>query len=81
MTIALVTVSRPGNRICERMRSPFKIAAAARYYRRIRQHLIAEHWESELVKAGRCNRCGRLLVDPKSVAGSIGPECRKQENR
>jgi hypothetical protein len=57
---------------------PGKLADAARYYRRMGQLTIAQHWENELAKAGRCKRCGRLLTDPRSVADSIGPECRRK---
>jgi hypothetical protein len=38
----------------------------------------AEGLEQKLASSGRCVRCGRALTDPKSVAGSIGPECARK---
>jgi hypothetical protein len=57
------------------------MARAVVYYRNTGQPALAEHWEAELAKAGRCPCCGRLLTDPKSVADSIGPQCRRKEPR
>jgi len=34
-----------------------------------------------LVAAGRCERCGMTLTDPKSIELGIGPECRKNQSR
>ena len=30
----------------------------------------------QLMHAGRCGRCGRLLTDPDSIRTGFGPECR-----
>jgi hypothetical protein len=57
---------------------PGKVADAARWYRGQGNVQAAEELEYVLAKKGRCKRCGRLLTDPKSVADSIGPECRKK---
>ena len=58
--------------------SPFKQAKAAAYWRAKGRPDVAERFEAELVAAGRCRICGRALSDPRSVADSIGPECRRK---
>jgi hypothetical protein len=30
----------------------------------------------QVMHAGRCGRCGRLLTDPDSIRAAFGPECR-----
>jgi hypothetical protein len=58
---------------------PGKLADAARYYRSRGRWEQAHFYETILTEQGRCKRCGRLLIDPLSVADSVGPECRRKE--
>jgi hypothetical protein len=60
--------------------TPTKLAKAAAYWHARDRHEIAERFEVELRGQGRCVRCGRTLTDPRSVADSIGPECRRRTN-
>jgi hypothetical protein len=60
------------------LRHPKKLAWQPRYWRLHGPLGAAERIEQELADAGRCERCGRLLTDPKSLADSIGPECRRK---
>lgn len=54
---------------------PSKLARQAAYWRAHGRLDVAERIEAELVAAGRCRRCGRLLTDPESVSRGIGPDC------
>jgi hypothetical protein len=56
-----------------------KWADAARYYRSLNQFERAHYYETALIEAGRCKRCGRLLTDPDSVERGYGPECVKKD--
>ena len=60
---------------------PTKLAERARYWRLHGRTDTAEALEAELVAAGRCRICGRILTDPESIAAGIGPDCRSKENR
>ena len=57
------------------VRSPFKLARQAAWYRANGKADIAERLEAQLAAVGRCRRCGRALSDPVSVERSVGPEC------
>jgi hypothetical protein len=62
-----------------KLAKPGKLAAQAAYWRAHGRADVAERLERELAGAGRCVRCGRALSHPRSVADSIGPECRRKE--
>jgi hypothetical protein len=64
-----------------RVRSHSGKLAWQRYWRLRRRVDAAERIEEELTDAGRCRRCGRALTDPKSVADSIGPACKRKVAR
>jgi hypothetical protein len=57
---------------------PTKAALAAAYWRARDRAEVAERIEADLVRAGRCRRCGRLLTDPVSIERGVGPDCTKK---
>ena len=61
------------------IRSPFKMAKTARYWRDKGQVARADQLEADLVAAGRCRRCGAQLTDPESIQAGIGPTCRAKK--
>jgi hypothetical protein len=57
------------------VRSPYKTARAAAWYRLHGKPEQAERLEAQLAAAGRCRRCGRTLTDPESVSRGTGRDC------
>lgn len=57
---------------------PTKLAGRAQWLRANGDRAGAERLEADLVRAGRCRRCGRALTDPESIAAGVGPDCRSK---
>jgi hypothetical protein len=54
---------------------PAKLAEQAAWHRMHGRLELAELFEAQLVRTGRCKRCGRPLSDPESLERGVGPDC------
>jgi hypothetical protein len=54
---------------------PTKLAEQAAWHRQGGRLDIAEKFETQLVREGRCKLCGRPLSDPDSLERGVGPDC------